>query len=148
MGLHRASPAVADAGPLIHLAEIGCLRLTSVFDPLHISEGVWLEAGRHAPALDAASVELPFRRHPLPSGDVEHFVAKHGLSGLQRGECEALCLCRRLGIPVVLTDDLAVREAAKALRIVPVGSLGIPGSPPVARAGQRRRGTPSVVHSA
>jgi predicted nucleic acid-binding protein len=56
---------------------------------------------------------------------VEHFVAEHGLSGLQRGEREALCLCRRLGIPVVLTDDLAVREAAKALRIVPVGSLGI-----------------------
>jgi predicted nucleic acid-binding protein len=84
-----------------------------------------VEVERHAPALDPPSVEISFRRHAFPPGEVESFVAEHGLSGLQRGECEALCLCRGLGIPLVLTDDLAVREAAKALRIVPVGSLGV-----------------------
>jgi len=58
--------ATADAGPLIHLAEIGCLRFLNSFDVLHIK-----------------------------------------------------------GISILLTDDMAVRDAARHLHIVPVGSLGI-----------------------
>lgn len=38
--------AVSDTGPLIHLAEIGCLPLLTIFEELHIPEGVWLEADR------------------------------------------------------------------------------------------------------
>nr|QEO74118.1 hypothetical protein [uncultured bacterium] len=34
-------------------------------------------------------------------------------------------LSSRLGVPVLLTDDLAVRRAAKELGLTPVGSLGI-----------------------
>ena len=30
-----------------------------------------------------------------------------------------------MGVPILLTDDLAVREAAKRLKLTPVGSLGI-----------------------
>jgi predicted nucleic acid-binding protein len=30
-----------------------------------------------------------------------------------------------MGVPILLTDDLAVREAAKHLNLTPVGSLGI-----------------------
>jgi hypothetical protein len=33
--------AVADTGPLIHLAEIDCLTLLAIFAELHIPEGVW-----------------------------------------------------------------------------------------------------------
>ena len=36
--------AVADTGPLIHLAEIDCLALLAIFAELHIAEGVWREA--------------------------------------------------------------------------------------------------------
>ena len=36
-----------------------------------------------------------------------------------------LYLCRKRGIPTLLTDDLAVRYAAKRLNLTPVGSLGI-----------------------
>jgi hypothetical protein len=32
--------AIADAGPLIHLAEIGCLRFLNSFDVLHIPDAV------------------------------------------------------------------------------------------------------------
>jgi predicted nucleic acid-binding protein len=32
--------AVADTGPLIHLAEIGCLPLLTIFEELHIPEAI------------------------------------------------------------------------------------------------------------
>jgi hypothetical protein len=35
--------AVMDSGPLIHLAEISCLQLLSIFNILHIPHAVWLE---------------------------------------------------------------------------------------------------------
>lgn len=38
--------AVADTGPLIHLAEVGCLPLLSIFEMLNVPEGVWREADR------------------------------------------------------------------------------------------------------
>ncbi|MGI0014919.1 MAG: hypothetical protein ACREBU_15975 [Nitrososphaera sp.] len=43
MGNGRIEIAVADAGPLIHLAEIGCLSLLRIFALLHIPEMVWAE---------------------------------------------------------------------------------------------------------
>ena len=43
MGNGRIEIAVADAGPLIHLAEIGCLSLLRIFTLLHIPETVWAE---------------------------------------------------------------------------------------------------------
>ena len=44
---------------------------------------------------------------------------------LHSGEWECLYLCRQIGVPTLLTDDLAVRGEAKRLKLVPVGSLGI-----------------------
>ena len=38
---------------------------------------------------------------------------------------ECLCLCNELGIPVILTDDLAARETAKKRDLTPVGSVGV-----------------------
>lgn len=43
-------------------------------------------------------------------------------------------LCSMLGVPVLLTDDLAARDATKVLGLTPVGSLGI-----IARACQMGR---------
>jgi predicted nucleic acid-binding protein len=114
--------AVADTGPLIHLAEIGCLPLLTIFDELHIPEGVWLEADR-PPAIRK---DLAFaRRHVLARDEIRSFTLGHDLQRLQAGERESLLLCSKLTIPLLLTDDLAVRRAAKALGLIPVGSLGI-----------------------
>ena len=114
--------AVADTGPLIHLAEIGCLPLLTVFEELHIPEGVWLEADRPS----TIRADLAFaKRHVLARDEIRKFTADHRLERLQAGERESLLLCTKLGISVVLTDDLAVRRAAKALGLTPVGSLGI-----------------------
>jgi predicted nucleic acid-binding protein len=114
--------AVADAGPLIHLAEIDSLSLLGIFAELHIPEGVWYELAR-PPTIRA---ELTFaKRHAFEREEVARFTADQGLGKLQAGERESLLLCTRLAVPVLLTDDLAVRHAAKALGLTPVGSLGI-----------------------
>jgi predicted nucleic acid-binding protein len=118
--------AVTDAGPLIHLTEIGCLHILSIFGNLHVPEAVWaetVECGRTSSEdlLKLSKVE----RHNIPHNDITRFVEKNNLRDLHSGECECLYLCRQIGVPILLTDDLAVREAAKRLKLVPVGSLGI-----------------------
>jgi predicted nucleic acid-binding protein len=114
--------AVADTGPLIHLAEVGCLPLLSIFDELHIPEGVWREADRPTTIRE----ELKFaKRHVLQLEEVERFTVDHGLEQLQEGERESLLLCSQLAVAVLLTDDLAVRRTAHTLGLTPVGSLGI-----------------------
>jgi predicted nucleic acid-binding protein len=118
----RRLAAVADTGPLIHLAEVGCLPLLAIFEELHIPEGVWREATRPSTIQEVLTFS---KRHALTSTEITKFTLDHGLERLQAGERESLLLCRRLAVPALLTDDLAVRRAAKALDLTPVGSLGI-----------------------
>ena len=126
MGAGRVKAAVADAGPLIHLAEIGCLPLLRLFDHLYIPQAIWWETigqGRVAEAnlLELGNIE---KRSPTQI-EVDRFVQDNGLGTLHAGECESLYVCRQIGITSILTDDLAVREAAKRLQLTPVGSLGV-----------------------
>ena len=123
MGHGQVEQAVADAGPLIHLHEVGQIDLLNLFKMLCIPDAVWAESVYriNIPPLNLNSV----RRHTLAAGDVDHFVQTHSLSNLHVGERESLCLCNQLDIPLLLTDDLAVREAARRLCVRPVGSLGI-----------------------
>jgi predicted nucleic acid-binding protein len=58
-----------------------------------------------------------------PATDVTLKIVKS--TQLHRGELECLTLCRELGLSLLLTDDLAARDAAKSLGITPVGSLGV-----------------------
>lgn len=118
--------AISNAGPLIHLDEIGKLDIMAVFDRLFVSGAVFTEAtatGRvdeHQlqvlPNLDVYSVEvaeIAALRNELADFD------------LQEGELSALCLCRSLSIPLLLTDDLETRRAAKLLGIEPHGTVGV-----------------------
>jgi predicted nucleic acid-binding protein len=114
--------AVADTGPLIHLTEVGCLSLLTIFEELHVPEGVWREAEQ--PSSIRAGL-LFAKRHSLQSDEVTRFTAEHSLERLQAGERESLLLCSQLGVSVLLTDDLAVRRTAKVLGLTAVGSLGI-----------------------
>jgi len=43
VGDGKLKTAVVDAGPLIHLAEIGCFRLLRAFGTLWVPNAVWLE---------------------------------------------------------------------------------------------------------
>lgn len=126
MGAGRVKAAVADAGPLIHLTEIRCFWLLKIFEALHIPDAVWSETVRQnrVPRVDVSRLNN-VHQHTLPQGEVTRFVQENGLADLHAGECECLYLCQRIGVPILLTDDLAVREAAKHLKLTPVGSLGI-----------------------
>lgn len=135
MGAGGLAAAISDAGPLIHLAEIGSLTLLSVFGALHIPDAVWSETVGQGRVLESAVSDLAnVQRHALPQSQVVQFVRQNDLARLQEGERECLCLCQRFGVDTLLTDDLAVREAAKRLNLIPVGSLGI-----VVRAYRLRR---------
>jgi predicted nucleic acid-binding protein len=118
--------AVVDAGPLIHLAEVGRLPLLEVFDDLLLPDAVWNECvplGR-VPDQDLLVLSC-IRRKTLSPTEVTKFVEKNALSHLQAGEIECLLLCCQDDIRTLLTDDMAAREAAKRLALTPVGSLGI-----------------------
>lgn len=123
---NRRLIAVSDAGPLIHLAEIDCLSLLSILDRLHIPRAVWQETvGQGRVSQAQVSVLRSVQCHTLSGKEIGRFVQEHRLEGLHTGERECLCLCRKLGASILLTDDLAVREAAWHLNLQPVGSLGI-----------------------
>ena len=123
MGHGQVEQAVADAGPLIHLHEVGQTDLLNLFKVLCIPGAVWAESSDkiNSPPLNLNNI----RHHTLAASDVDHFVQTYSLSNLHVGERESLCLCNQLDIPLLLTDDLAVREAARRLCFRPVGSLGI-----------------------
>lgn len=125
MGIAGIS-VVADTGPLLHLAEIDCLSLLSIFETIHIPEAVWQECQRQGQTFQTALARVRhIRRHPLYQPDLVAFIQANNLTKLHFGERECLYLCQQDKIPIVLTDDLAVRDAAKHLQLTPVGSLGI-----------------------
>ena len=126
MGSGEVNAAVADAGPIIHLGEIGCLFVLKVFGVVHIPNSVWEETvGRERVQETDVSSLNNVRMHTVSPAYLSQFVRDNNLGGLQAGEVECLCLCREMNVAVLLTDDLAVRETAHRLNLTPVGSLGI-----------------------
>ncbi len=118
--------AVSDAGPLIHLNEIGNLALLRVFETVHIPQGVWNETVGMLRVPEDALLQLRIvRRHVLLADQVSQFSEQNDLADLHDGERECLCLCRQLDASLLLTDDLAVRDRTKKLNLTPIGSLGI-----------------------
>jgi predicted nucleic acid-binding protein len=126
VGVGEIEAAITDAGPLIHLAEIGCLSLLRVFQMLHIPDAVWQETVGQGRVPGTSILQLGnVSQHTVPNISIARFVQENALSELHGGEQEGLYLCREMDIPLLLTDDLAAREAAKRLGITPIGSLGI-----------------------
>jgi len=114
---------IADAGPLIHLDELGALDLLADFRRILVPDAVWLEVERHRPtALATALVRLE-RTSPEPVGVELQAVGK--LYTLHAGEWQALALCSQHAGSRLLTDDTAARLAAKVLGIDAAGTLGV-----------------------
>ena len=107
--------AVSDAGPLIHLAEIDSLELLAPFDTLLVPETVYeeVEAG-------GAPNELSDLPYELVEADESRVVPEE----LDAGERAAIAVAKERGI-VLLTDDLAAREAASDTGIDVHGSIGV-----------------------
>jgi predicted nucleic acid-binding protein len=118
------SAAVVDAGPLIHLYEVGALHHLAIFTMLHVPSEIWRETVGQQRVPESALHDHGVRRESYLD-DLAHFVETNNLGALHPGEQECLRACHRGHISILLTDDLAARDAAKRLAITPVGSLGI-----------------------
>lgn len=105
---------VCDAGPLIHLDELGCLGLLGDFPQVLVPETVWLEVSRQRPdALLLSSVHF-IRESGAPALHVE-LEALSRLLTLHAGEKEALQVAITHPGCLLLTDDGAARLAARNL---------------------------------
>jgi predicted nucleic acid-binding protein len=104
---------VCDAGPLIHLDEIGLLDLLSDFREIYVPFQVWAEVERHRPTALRSPVRL--RRVSVEiSADSRLQTLARALS-LATGEQAALSLLALQPGSILLTDAAAARVAAKAL---------------------------------
>lgn len=116
-----STTAVTDAGPLIHLHEVGALPLLALFETVIVPSTVWQEttqAGRVPAGVLRALANLAQADDP-PAGREGCF------DGLDAGERSCLRLCQHEAIALLLTDDLEARQAAQEVGVRPVGSLGL-----------------------
>lgn len=115
---------VCDAGPLIHLDELGCLDLLTDFSEVLVPEAVWREVEWHRPAA-LGDPNLALSR-VQPEGAVPPALdAMAKVLSLHLGEWEALRVALDCGTALLLTDDTAARLAADHLGIAARGTIGI-----------------------
>lgn len=115
---------VCDAGPLIHLDELGCIDLLADFPAVLISPAVWREVMRHRPeALRDPGGWIhqvaPHEEEPVVLTSLARVLSLH------EGEREALRLALEHCPAMLLTDDTAARLAAGNLGISVHGTIGI-----------------------
>jgi predicted nucleic acid-binding protein len=115
---------VCDAGPLIHLDEVGCLDLLADFSEVLVPEAVWMEVLRHRPSALAHSA-VPLRRVRPTAPEPPALEALALVLSLHTGEWEALRVALEHRPGLLLTDDTAARLAAGNLGIVTHGTIGI-----------------------
>lgn len=134
-----AGLVICDAGPLIHLEELGCLDLLRDFALVQLPEAVWQEVGRHRPsALRHRKLKLQRVSPSLHAAPDLIKLAQTFL--LDAGELEALQLMQQSPGAILLTDDAAARLVAERLEYQVHGTIGI-----VLRALRRRQRTKRQV---
>ncbi len=114
---------ILDAGPLIHLDELGGLILLSDFQERIVPAAVWDEVDHHRPSALHSNV-ISFIK-PQPVRITAALQALCEAFNLDAGEREAISLCEQHPQAILLTDDAAVRLAARASGIRAYGTLGI-----------------------
>jgi predicted nucleic acid-binding protein len=130
---------VCDAGPPIHLDEVGCLDLLADFRAVLIPEAVWQEVARHRPSLlDSGAVDL--RQVAVNVPDQFELQALVRAFALDAGEQAALALMGEHPNAILLTDDAAARLVAERLGMRVHGTVGV-----VLRAVRRGQRTPGQV---
>src|SRR5689334_13081101 len=83
--------AICDAGPLIHLDELGATDLLAGFEELLIPEQVCVEVVRHRPQA-LAGIQLPWARRPVEISTAPMFQVLISSFSLGVGEQAALTL--------------------------------------------------------
>jgi predicted nucleic acid-binding protein len=120
----ESASIVCDAGPLIHLSELGCLSLLNDFADVLVPEQVWQEVAQYqANALDEST--LDFQKVPVNISSSASFQSLVKSLSLDYGEQAALSLMELNPRSIFLTDDAAARLAAVSLGYQVHGSIGI-----------------------
>ncbi|HEX4956239.1 MAG TPA: DNA-binding protein [Thermoanaerobaculia bacterium] len=132
----RLSGVVCDAGPLLHLDELGCSDLLEDLRPVLVPQAVWAEVERLRPQALTPVLEEVSHAVALPA-EIEAVL--RGLS-LHEGERQALRWIAANPTLTLLTDDAAARLAAKALGWRVHGTVGI-----LLRAARRGQREPSAI---
>jgi predicted nucleic acid-binding protein len=123
-GPDLAGSLVSDAGPLIHLDELGCLDLLRNFATVLVADAVWAEVRRHRPsALRRRSVKL--RRVTSSPEAVPELTRLAQAFLLDAGELESLKLMQQFPEAIFLTDDSAARLVAEQLGYEVHGTIGV-----------------------
>ena len=116
--------AVLDAGPLIHLDELGRLNLLNDFKELLVPQLVLDEALKHRPGLrlaELANLEIISEPPPLPA-DLLKLADE---LALHLGERAALAVLKARGGQFLLSDDAAARTVARAVGFQTHGTIGL-----------------------
>ncbi len=139
-GNEPGSPiVVCDAGPLIHLDEVGCVELLADFPQVLVPLAVWDEVVKHRPS---ALTHDTVRYQKLTHGNAlsTELDVLSRLLALHRGEQQALQIAQAHPGCLVLTDDTAARLAARNLGLKAHGTLGV-----LVRAIRRKQKTKDEV---
>ncbi len=120
--IDSAPEVICDAGPLIHLDELGCINLLEDFDLVWVPNQVWQEVARHRPG--ALETKILKRVDVELSSGVDFQTVVRALA-LDLGEQAALSFAKSHPKAILLTDDAAARMAAKAMGFRAHGSIAI-----------------------
>lgn len=115
---------VCDAGPIIHLDELGCLPLLNDFADILVPNSVWQEVCQNRPtAVTAPGVSFRIITRELKNSPEIEVLLK--AFTLHAGEYDALKIAKEYSADLLLTDDAAARLASSALKIPVHGTVGI-----------------------
>jgi len=117
-----AKPVVCNAGPLIHLDQLGSLDLLSDFPSVSIPETVWAEVIHHRPA---ALPQLFLTRVGPVAAAASSVAALCRAFSLDAGEAACLALLSGMPKAMFLTDDAAARLVAANMGIEVHGTIGV-----------------------
>ena len=119
-------PCVTDTGPCLHLSEIDQLALLRLFSPITIPEAVANELqlyGLRPEAFTRIGLTVEVMRPAQHT--IERIAGGCADLALQDADQAVLALAVDRTVDLVLTDDLALREACRRFGKVPVGSIVI-----------------------
>ena len=124
MAMTEPRVVVSDAGPLIHLDELGCLGLLRDLGPIVLPQEVWAEATSHRPRLtlfDLSGVSVV----DVVSEPSMRLVSLADSLDLDAGELAAITLIEGVAARLFLCDDAAARLAAESLGFAVRGTIGV-----------------------
>jgi predicted nucleic acid-binding protein len=120
----KAGSVVCDAGPIIHLDELGYLFLLSDYTEVLLSESVHVEVKTHRPkAVEIAAVSWVIVPKKYPLSEPMKTLCR--VFSLDTGEMDALAILEKRPHSTFLTDDAAARLVAVQLGFDVHGTIGI-----------------------